>query len=181
MARITPESIPELKAVGRTTGTPSDLEGLSFQTACPPDVGPRTRIVAVCGITDEADAAGPNRDGWFLTDFYLFHHLFSHVHGPTPNQIWMTSEDPERLVLKYKEYAHGDPRGERRIVLDKHILPAIRQSSSVRVLPRSDLLQRFISTLKEQSRLAKENSEHLLVLIFGHGDMDTFGECHILY
>ncbi|EED15129.1 conserved hypothetical protein [Talaromyces stipitatus ATCC 10500] len=163
MSTTTPESIPGFNAVGRTTGTTDDLKGLSFQTACPPDVGPRTRLVAICGITDEAGAASPEDDGWFLSDFYLFRHLFSHVDGPTPKQIWMTSEPPDDLVLKYKEYEHGDLRGERRIVLDKDMLPAIQQSGTLRVVPRHNLLQRFISTLKEQSRLAKENDEHLFL------------------
>lgn len=174
MSTITPESISGFNAVGRTTGMMDDLRGLSFPTACPPDVGPRTRIVAICGITDENNFADPAKHGWFLSDFYLFHYLFSRVHGPTPSQIWMTSENPEDLVLKYKEYAHG-PRGERRIVLDEDMLPVIQQSGTLRVVPRRDLLERFQSTLKEQSRLAKENNEHLLILIFGHGDEATFG------
>ncbi|KAF7585886.1 hypothetical protein BBP40_009937 [Aspergillus hancockii] len=175
MSTITPESIPGLYTVGRTTGTKEDLKGLSFATACPPDVGPRTRLIAVCGITDNKDQASPVEDGWFFSDFYLFHYLFSHLHGPTTSQIWMTSEKPEDLVRKYKEYAHGDPKGERRVVLDENMLPGIEQSKSLRVVARNDLLERFLCTLREQSLLAKNENQHLVILVFGHGDEQTFG------
>lgn len=175
MSTIRPESIPGLYAVGRTTGTREDLKGLSFETACPPDVGPSTRLVAVCGITDDKDQASPMEDGWFFSDFYLFHYLFSHLHGPTPSQIWMTSEKPEDLVRKYGEYVHGDPKGERRVVLDENMLPGIEQSGSLRVVSRNDLLERFLSTLREQSLMAKNENQHLVVLVFGHGDEETFG------
>lgn len=175
MSTITPESVPGFHAVGRTTGTTEDLKGLSFATACPPDVGPRTRLIAVCGITDDYDQASPTKDGWFFSDFYLFHYLFSHPHGPTPSQIWMTSEKPEDLVRKYTEYAHGDPKGERRVVLDQNTMPGIEQTDSLRVVSRKDLLERFLSTLREQSLLAKNENQHLVVLVFGHGDPETFG------
>jgi hypothetical protein len=175
MSTITPESIPGFHAVGRTTGTTVDLEGLSFPTACPPDVGPRTRLIAVCGIADDYDRASPTEDGWFFSDFYLFHYLFSHRHGPTPSQIWMTCEKPEDLVQKYTEYAHGDPKGERRVVLDQSMMPGIEQSGSLRVVSRKDLLERFLSTLREQSLLAKNENQHLVILVFGHGDSETFG------
>ncbi|BAE59995.1 hypothetical protein BDV35DRAFT_382091 [Aspergillus flavus] len=175
MSTITPESIPGFHAVGRTTGTTEDLKGLSFATTCPPDIGPRTRLIAVCGITDDEDDASPAKDGWFLSDFYLFHYLFSDLHGPTASQIWMTSEKPEDLVRKYKEYVHGDPRGERRVVLDKSMLPGIEQSGSLRVVSRKDLLERFLCTLREQSLLAKTNDQHLVVMVFGHGDERTYG------
>ncbi|KAE8395499.1 hypothetical protein BDV23DRAFT_178550 [Aspergillus alliaceus] len=62
MSTITPESIPVFYTVGRTTGTTDDLKGLSFPTAYPPDVGPRTRLIAVCGITDDKGKASPKKD-----------------------------------------------------------------------------------------------------------------------
>ncbi|OKL56072.1 hypothetical protein UA08_08591 [Talaromyces atroroseus] len=173
MTTTTPGSVPGF--VGRTTGTTQDLEGLSFPVACPPDIGPKTRLVAVCGCTDEEGQASPEKDGWFLSDFYLFHHLFSRTEGPTPAQIWMTCEEPEDLVHKYTEYAHRDPKEERKVVLDKSMLPKIQQSGSLRVVSRRDLLERFLSTLREQSREAQNNNEHLLVMILGHGDDETFG------
>ncbi|KAJ9301518.1 hypothetical protein DTO271G3_1653 [Paecilomyces variotii] len=175
MSTIMPESIPCFYAIGRTPRTTEDLKGLSFATDCPPDIGPRTRLIAVCGITDEHDQASPTKNGWFFSDFYLFHYLFSDPHGPTPSQVWMTSEKPEDLVQKYTEYTHGDSKGERKVVLDQNMIPGIEQSGSLCVVSRKDLLERFLSTLREQSLLAKNENQHLVILVFGHGDLETFG------
>ncbi|MCJ1369532.1 hypothetical protein MMC20_000743 [Loxospora ochrophaea] len=51
------------------------LEDKAFSSCCPPIVTPDTIIVAVCGPNDFEDNAGPEKDGWFFSDFYLFHHL----------------------------------------------------------------------------------------------------------
>jgi len=94
---------------------------------------------------------------------------------PSSNQFWLTCEKPEDLVAKYTKYSHGDPKEERRIVLEKDTLPRITQAGNLRVVPREDLLERFLSTLREQARLAAEADEHLLILIFGHGDPNSYG------
>ncbi|KAL1963676.1 hypothetical protein VTN77DRAFT_7880 [Rasamsonia byssochlamydoides] len=94
---------------------------------------------------------------------------------PSSNQCWLTCERPEDLVAKYAKYAHGDPKKERRIVLDKDTLLRITQAGNLWVVPREDLLERFLSTLREQVRLAAEADEHLLILIFGHGDPNSYG------
>jgi hypothetical protein len=175
MDTIRPSDISGFNAVGRVTGTTKDLEQMSFVSLCPPDVSPKTRIIAVCGVSDSNDEASPKADGWLLSDFYLFHHLFSPLNVPTSTQIWLTCEELERLVEKYTEYLHGDPKNERRVVLDRDCLPRVAQAKNLRVVPRADLLERFLSTLEEQSRLARDFDEHLLVLIFGHGDLDSHG------
>jgi len=64
-------------------------------------------------------------------------------------------------VEKYTEYLHGDPKNERRVVLDRDCLPRVAQAENLRVVPRADLLERFLSTLEEQSRLATDFDEHL--------------------
>jgi hypothetical protein len=64
---------------GKQTGLAEMKGGLrdkEFRSYCPPDVQPSSRIIAVCGINDFGDAASPAKDGWFISDFYLFHHLF---------------------------------------------------------------------------------------------------------
>ena len=33
----------------------------------------------------------------------------------------------------------------------------------------------FLSTLEERARLASDLDEHLLILIFGHGDVNNYG------
>jgi hypothetical protein len=110
-----------------------------------------------------------------FSDFYLFHHLLSPTDVATSSQVWLTCEDPQDLVRKYAEYAHGDSRGEPRIVLDQDTLPRITQAGNLQVVSRADLLERFLATLAEQARLASDLNEHLLVLIFGHGDFNSKG------
>lgn len=62
--------------------------------------------------------ASPRNDGWFFSDFYLFHHLFRDAGA---NQLWVTCEEPNKLVQKYGEYLHGTP-DDCRVVLDKIVL-----------------------------------------------------------
>jgi len=77
-----------------------------------PDVSVKTRVVAVCGITDIRGLASPEIDGWFVSDFYLFNHLLRKA--PVANQTWLTSCEPKDLVKEYTRYAHGNPFRERR-------------------------------------------------------------------
>ncbi|OJD19088.1 hypothetical protein AJ78_00961 [Emergomyces pasteurianus Ep9510] len=105
---------------------------MAFKLSYPPNVSARSRVVAVCGATDYEGHASPSIPWWFFSDFYLFHHLLSPMYINTVSQIWLTTEMPEKLVEKYGEYAHGDPRNERRIVLDKDIVGAIQQTGNIR-------------------------------------------------
>lgn len=89
----------EFGGYGKKAGLPAeDLGGLkdvSFVSQCPPDLSPSARILAICGITDHKNDADPENDGWFFSDFYLFHHLFK---GVGAHQICLTSEHPEDLI-----------------------------------------------------------------------------------
>lgn len=78
-------------------------------------------------------------------------------------------------MAKYGEYAHGDPGNERRIVLEETLLPDIHRAGNIRVVDRLVLLERFVKTVEEQAREAKKNSEHLIILIFGHGQYGQYG------
>jgi hypothetical protein len=60
---------------GRDVGPLGGLGEKKFSTRCPPDVQPNTRIIAVCGISDIQGMANPSLDGWFFSDFFLFHYL----------------------------------------------------------------------------------------------------------
>lgn len=161
---------------GKQTGLPprerGGLKDVSFVTRCPPDLSPSARILAVCGITDFVDTASPMKDGWFFSDFYLFHHILK---GVGANQIWLTSEDPRKLVEKYECYAHGNPFEERRVVLDEERLPDVLAPGNLRIVPRKDLCERFASTIRSETTLAAQKQQPLLLLIFGHGDPDTHG------
>lgn len=48
-----------------------------------------------------------------------------------------------------QEYAHGDPRKERKVVLNEHALPHIRQTGNLRVVSRRDLLECFVKTVED--------------------------------
>ncbi|KAJ5241414.1 uncharacterized protein N7469_003005 [Penicillium citrinum] len=172
MATIRPAEFPNFNVIGRQNGTKEELDGREFLTHSPPDLPPRHRILALLGTTDIDDQASPNEDGWFVSDFYLFHYLLAPAFPrlpPAPNQIWLTCEDPERLVSKYKEYLHGDSQGDRRAVLDSQRLAGIYQAGNLRVVPRNILLERYLSTLQEQVAEASRLQEHLVLFIFGHG------------
>jgi hypothetical protein len=93
---------------------------VQFTSHTIPDVTSRTHIVAVCGPTDFENQACPTEDGWFFSDFYLFHRLFQ---GLGTSQHWITSEEPKDLLRKYHEYLHGNPRQTRKIVLDDRPYP----------------------------------------------------------
>jgi hypothetical protein len=62
-------------AFGRDVSPLGGLEEKEFSTRCSPDVQPNTRIIVVCGISDIQGMANPSRDGWFFSDFFLFHYL----------------------------------------------------------------------------------------------------------
>ncbi|KAL8960801.1 MAG: hypothetical protein Q9193_002553 [Seirophora villosa] len=203
------------------------LKGQSFNSCCPPDVQPNTRVVALCGIADwispatialsseeeddrrskprstirkiyskskdvfstsrkharkDAQAAqkartsprgraAPDQDGWFFSDFFLFNQL---LRGMGANQLWLTCESPSQLVNKYEEYAHGEPE-DRRVVLHAKTLPALQQENNLRVFSRRDLLQDFLRTFESECRIAAQNHQPVLLLVFGHGDEFTHG------
>lgn len=65
----------------------------------------------------------------------------------------------EYLVVTYGEYAHGDPRKERRVVLESSLLPAIKNAFNIQVVGGQDLLERFVKTVENQARLAKRYSD----------------------
>ncbi|KXG45270.1 uncharacterized protein PGRI_041830 [Penicillium griseofulvum] len=154
------------------TGTKEDLAGREFLTHCPPDLPPRHRIVALLGTTDLNDACQPSEDGWFVSDFYLFHYLLAPRFPRPPNQFWLTCEDPSILIQKYGEYLHGDSTGDRRIVLDAQLLPDILAAGNLRVVSQEALLERYLNTVREQAIEADRLEEHLVLLIFGHGSLD---------
>jgi hypothetical protein len=182
----------ELRGWGRNAGPDGGLTGVEFSARCPPVIKRRTRIVAVCGITDFQDASSPTNDGWFHSDFYLFHHLYSglsecpFVPSPTyrrlsanllidTSQIWLTCVDPAHLVTQYKESVHGNRSEMRRVVLDAEMLPDIQKAGNIRVVTANDLLERFLSTVRAECQIARSNQESVLILIFGHGDTGSYG------
>ena len=78
------------------------------------------------------------------------------------NQIWLTCLDPQMLVDKYVEYAHGNRLGDRRIVLDSTLLPDILAAGNMRVVPPSLLLERSLATIRSECRIAKDLTSRFL-------------------
>jgi hypothetical protein len=151
----------------------ASLHGVEFAAQCPPDVSPKTRIIAVCGITDIGGSASPAWDGWFLSDFWMFNHLFRSA--PVANQIWLTCCSPKQLVERYGRYAHGNPFQERRVVLEERLLETIRGAGTLRVVEPKTLLERFIKTVEDECKEAIKAEQSVLLLIFGHGDSRSYG------
>ena len=140
-----------------------------FESRCPPIVTLDTIIIAVCGPNDHGNNASPSADGWYFSDFYLFHHL---LRGTAKTQYWLASQGPGELVRKYKEYAHGNPAtNDRRIVLDESMLADVED---VIVFEPEDLLERFLSYVTDASEDVKYTNRPILVLIFGHGSEGAF-------
>lgn len=131
----------------------------------------KTRIVAVCGITDEMGQANPALDGWFFSDYFLFHHL---LQGLGTSQHWCSAETPQHLLHKYQEYLHGNPHKPRKVVLS-HKMIQDGKLDNITVFPRGQLKTGFMRIVKSECQAARANEEKLLILVFGHGDSTTYG------
>lgn len=149
------------------------LIGVEFPAHCMPDVSVRTRVIAVCGITDIKGLASPSKDGWFLSDFYLFNHLLRKAQ--VANQTWFTSCDPKYLVKQYTRYTHGNSFHERRVVLEERLLEEIYAPGSLNVVAPNILLDRFLTAVRDECTAALHNNQDVLLLVFGHGDKGTYG------
>ncbi|KAI9783916.1 MAG: hypothetical protein M1816_001126 [Peltula sp. TS41687] len=144
----------------------SDQQGI-FISRTLPDISPRSHIIGLLGTTDCDNLAAPGEDGWFLSDFYLFNYL---LQGLGVSRAWFTCLEPDFLIEKYSEYAHGDPYHTRRIVLDRNQRP-----TDVVVDTPKGLLDAFLKYLNDECTKAYAAQEPVFILIFGHGDVETFG------
>ncbi|EKD17608.1 hypothetical protein MBM_04469 [Drepanopeziza brunnea f. sp. 'multigermtubi' MB_m1] len=141
-------------------------------TCVPPDVPKNTRILSFLSIWQSS--ASPTLDGWFISDFFAFYHLFQNL---TPNQTWLHSLDLDSLIddPKIKRYLHSSPWGKRKVVLDRDILAKIKRGEYHELLKVKELNLRakFVELLKERLKAASDNGENLLIMILGHGQADT--------
>ena len=112
--------------------------------------------------------AHPGDDGWFFSDFFLFHYLFR---GLGANQLWLTSENPASLIGKYGQYQHGI-ESDRRVVLNEEILRDAVKYNNFRILKREELLQDFLHIFRSECKLARELNQSVLLLVFSHGQPD---------
>ncbi|KAL9013486.1 MAG: hypothetical protein Q9173_001820 [Seirophora scorigena] len=141
----------------------------NFNTHTPPDITSKTRILGVCGV--QPKNAAPNEDGWFLSDFFAFYHLFR---GLTPNQCWMHCLDLGELVTAHGAYLHGNPFKTRKVVLDHGILNAAE--NLVKVSVPGGMKLKFQQKLRDECRsAARSGDQSVLVLLFGHGHAESQG------
>lgn len=133
---------------GRVEGEPhGGLLGCRFLSRCPPIITLNTIIISVCSPNDYQDNASTIQDGWFFSDFYIFHHLFQ---GTATEQHWMTCVGPALLIEKYKEYVHGGAiNGERRVVLDSSMKDQVKD---VLVFSGSDLPEWFLAYVADANK-----------------------------
>ncbi|KAL8981669.1 MAG: hypothetical protein Q9205_003613 [Flavoplaca limonia] len=161
----TPETYGGALLESTTTGRQYD----EFNIHTPPDITQKTRVVAVCGLVQED--ASPADDGWFLSDFFAFHHLFS---GLTKHQTWIHCLDLHQLVTSFRPYLHGSPFKTRKVVMDHDIIS--KAQDIVQCNSAGGLKLMFKKALrKEVQEAAKAGDESVLVFIFGHGREKHFG------
>ncbi|PGH12035.1 hypothetical protein AJ79_04544 [Helicocarpus griseus UAMH5409] len=159
----------------------------TFITHTLPDINPYdTRIIAICGATDESNNASPAADGWIFSDFFLFHTL---LHGQTApalqRQYWFSSEHPRSLWEKYGEYTSG-PAGIihagaggggngngngacNRIVLNENLLRDELGDINA-FMPRKGMLGEFRRVLVKLCEEARRQMQDVLLCLFGYGE-----------
>jgi hypothetical protein len=103
----------------------------------------------------------------------MFNHLLRNA--PVANQIWLTCCNSKLLVEQYSKYAYSNPFQERRIVLEERLLNTIREVGTLQVVESKVLLERFVKTVEGECREAAKADQDVLLLVFGHGDGDSYG------
>ncbi|KAF6238615.1 hypothetical protein HO173_003121 [Letharia columbiana] len=141
-----------------------------FNLHTPPDITSKTRIIAVLGIHQNAT---PQKDGWFVSDFFAFWNIFQ---GITENQKWYHCLDLDDLVTKHERYLHGNPYGQRKVVLDSGILAQSKLSRHPLQRIRPDHLKpKTKQLIGDECKAAETAHENVLILLFGHGDVNNYG------
>lgn len=152
-----------------------------------PDITRKTIVVGVCGAHDCPDPNTPGQgyshpglDGWFWSDWALFHHL---LRGTSDDQTWIAGVNPADLVKRYSRFVQGDPGtvdyhgnhkpSDRRVVLDASTLPTF---DDVLVFPQNTLRDQTLSEIRAACQRAlagsPEDPAHVLLLFFGHGEIE---------
>ncbi|KAI4621913.1 hypothetical protein J4E80_004287 [Alternaria sp. BMP 0032] len=139
-----------------------------------PNITADTRILAVCGVADDAaKIASPKADGWFLSDFYAWKHVLK---GAGSSQKWLTAVDPRDLVERYEEFIHGSEHYDRKVVLSQTEIEKPGFCDDIILASESNLHTKFTEALSEEAALAGKKDHPLVILMFAHGDFtDDFG------
>lgn len=124
------------------------------------------------GPVQQQGRASPLEDGCFLSDFFMFYHLF---HDLGARQRWIMCKSSRNLLGKYGTYGHGERTKYYCIVLNANLLPGIENDPNIRIFERKDLLQDFLGTFQEKCKVAVSLNQPVVLMIFGHGSPDTYG------
>ena len=146
-----------------------DPTRISFITHNVPIVHHNSRIIAVCGIPKEW--SDPTKDGWFFSDFFALNYL---MRGMGASQTWIATSSAEDLVRDYKEYLHGNPYQDRKVVLNDTLLQR-GEITPVTVATESDLHYMAIEVLNRECRIAESTNAPVILFLFSHGDERTYG------
>ena len=117
--------------------------------------------------------APQGEDGWFLSDFFAFWHIFQ---GITDYQTWYHCLDLDELVATHQRYLHGNPHGQRKVVLDANILTQAKRARHPPQHIRPEHLK--LETKKiitRECKAAELAGESVLILLLGHGDISNHG------
>ncbi|THX76518.1 hypothetical protein D6D08_05285 [Aureobasidium pullulans] len=124
-------------------------------------MAPKIHLLALCGT--DIKLSRPDADGWFISDFYLFHHLFANTKDSVDK--WLTSCAPHDLLQRHEVFLHGNPWQDRRVVLSKdHPLP-----TNITVVEHSSLKKAFLSEVEKTFAIAHQSKAKVMLVFVGHG------------
>lgn len=64
---------------------------------------------------------------------------------------------------------------DHRVVPNKNMLGQLESDNNIQVFKRADLLQDFLRTFAVEVQIAVELCQPILLIVFGHGDCNTYG------
>jgi hypothetical protein len=96
------------------------------------------------------------------------------LHGFGASQTWIATCSAEALVERYEEFLHGNPYRERKVVLSRALLER-NQLTPVKVTAESEMRRVVMEALERECQIARSAKAPVLLLLFSHGDENTFG------
>ncbi|KAI9788927.1 MAG: hypothetical protein M1816_006492 [Peltula sp. TS41687] len=129
-----------------------------FPSSPLPPITPRTHIIALLG----SDNAKPSDGGWFAADICLLNRLFV---GLGQSQAWFTMIDFGSVTREDGPILYGNPKRPRRVVCSEE-----GQLHNIRVHAKGRILNDCLAHLALVCDSAATNKEHVLVMLFGHGE-----------
>ncbi|KAI1473844.1 hypothetical protein F4774DRAFT_423848 [Daldinia eschscholtzii] len=143
----------------------------TFVTHTIPDISPDSGVVGLCAVPHER--AGKHDLGWHIADFLAFKALLCGETHPKA-QTWLSQCDIASMVKDNPDdYAHGE---DRRLVSVAAAASSytdgyrnlLKRDDDIKVEPSAEkLMEDFLATLAQKSKIAKENGLPLIIVICG--------------